>query len=77
MEHVISSNKMGSSTIKRGPGDGKEHFVTELPMLEVGTMYRDRVVCAAPHHQACRACHTKTYMSHPERFTEEDPELVG
>ncbi len=68
---------MASSTIKRAAGAGKEDLVTERPMLEVRTMYRDRVVCAAPHHQACRAFHTETYMSHRERFTEEDPELVG
>jgi hypothetical protein len=63
MEHMISSIKMASSTVAAA---GKKNFVIELRMLEVRTMYRDRVVCAAPHHQPCTACHTKTYMSHHE-----------
>ncbi len=68
MEHMICSNKMASSTMKRAAAAGKENFVIELHMLEVRTMYRDRVVCAAPHHQPCTACHTKTYMSHHDQI---------
>jgi hypothetical protein len=57
---MISSNKMTCFQIKRVAAAGNENFLIKLGMLEVRGMYRDKVVCAAAHHQPCTACHTKT-----------------
>ncbi len=51
IDHMMSSNKLTSSTIKRAAAAGNENFLIELGMLEVRAMYRDWDVYAAPHQQ--------------------------